>query len=1068
MRTYLKRLGLVATLIILATACGSNEPETVVPTASPSTAAAQPTAAPTAAPAPTEDLAAVDTPRLEPLDECFAVPPDDLPFDLNAEIDCGYVIVPEFHAQPGDRTLKIGYTRLNARQDKGAAPLFMLGGGPGQDMMNKDIFLYFTPQELGSILDTRDVVILNQRGVKHTEPFLDCPAYHALKWTAVEQGTAPPALLGETLRNCVEELESQGVNFDAFNSVEIAADVNAAREALGYDHIAYYGASYGAQLGQHVMRDFPDMLESVVLDGANSLSRRSWVEDRALDAQWGLDNLIALCEADQACREAYDIQAIVDGAFALLDDDPLTFTYTDPEDPALTFDVEVTKVDLANLINTQFGSSTFVVGIPYLLTQFASDRETLTEVLGTEAGKHAVASRNATEGSLATLMHYAVVCSDDPVGSVEDLMVDETVGEFARQLGESFAQEYATACDALDVQPLPDSTDVDVTADIPTLILAGALDTRTPSYRSQIVADALPNDTFVTLSGRTHVQIDGANVCAGQIMTQFVSDPSRPPDTSCAEEAAPYPFLIPDSVPADDAIEDDAGDQPAFASGKFWQWTSFLDPVNGETTIDDEQPYSFTLTDDGLAILSGKCLAAVGSYERDDAAQTLSLTYDVPEVTDESCEMGPNEERFFPLMLGAARYYNEDGRLYVELKVDGGTLVFDLLEDRSAEAQAQTVTAVDLCGDGALTLNEVEATLDPTQISILDSNLQTLVTEASEIKPPAPGAAILMISPEGRYFKSAGVADVATCAPLPADALFEIGSNTKMMTAAIIYQLQEEGVLSTSDLIGKWVPEMAAIVPNAEQITIDMLLTHTSGIYDYLNGTFNDGPLAAGATDREVLTAAYTPEELVELAVTSGEPYFVPGEEGQWKYSNTGYILLGMIIESATGQSYARNLQDRIFDPLALSNTYLENGQPEAGVLPTGYLEPPFEYTTTEWNLSQGWSAGGVISNAEDMAVFMKALFSGDLFQDPETLALMLQPAQPDPTSPSNFYYGHGMINKYGLLGHGGQALGYQSDMGYLPDEDITIVVWTNSAENTAGAATVLVAQSLGLINTGQ
>ena len=332
---------------------------------------------------------------------------------------------------------------------------------------------------------------------------------------------------------------------------------------------------------------------------------------------------------------------------------------------------------------------------------------------------------------------------------------------------------------------------------------------------------------------------------------------------------------------------------------------------------------------------------------------------------------------------------------------------------------------------------------------------------------PAPGAALLVITPQGRYFKSVGVADITSCDPLPADALFEIGSNTKMMTAAIIYQLQEEGVLSTSDLISQWVPEMAEIIPNGEQITIDMLLTHTSGIYDYINGTGNNGPLYAGATDREVLTAAYTPEELVELAVTSGEPYFAPGEAGQWMYSNTGYILLGQIIEAATGKSYGENLEERIFQPLGLARTFLGEEQPEPGLLPTGYLGSPFDYTTTEWNLSQGWSAGAVVSDAEELAIFLKALFSGALFQSPETLDLILAPASPEyPSYSDQFYYGHGMFYKYGLLGHGGQALGYQSDVGYLPGEDITIVLWTNSAENTAGQAATAVGEALGIVTT--
>lgn len=485
-------------------------------------------------------------PGIEPLETCFAEPPADLSFEFDVTLDCGYVIVPEFYNQPGDKTFKIGFMRLNARQETDSAPLFILGGGPGQDMVSGNMLVNFSPQMLGGVLDTRDVVFLNQRGVKHTEPVLDCPAFHALQWTAVEQQSSYLSLLGDTLQSCVDELEAQGVNFDAFNSVEIAADVNSARQALGYDRIIYYGASYGSQLGQHVMRDFPEILEGVVLDGANSLSRRSWMEDRALDAQWGLDNLTALCEADDACRQTYDIQTLVEEKFALMGDAPLTYTYVDPDDPTITFDVTVTKADLARLIYTQFGKASSAVGIPYLLTVFAADVDTLTEALGYESGKTAVASRGVTEGNLATLMHYAVVCSDDPVASIEDLIVDDTVGEYARQNGEVTAQEYVIACDVLNVQLLPDATDENVTAAIPTLILAGSLDVNTPAYRSQIVADALPNDTFVVFPGRTHVQIDGANECAGQIMTQFVLDPTATLDLSCADESSPYPFLLPD------------------------------------------------------------------------------------------------------------------------------------------------------------------------------------------------------------------------------------------------------------------------------------------------------------------------------------------------------------------------------------------------------------------------------------------------------------------------------------------------------------------------------------------
>ena len=169
------------------------------------------------------------------------------------------------------------------------------------------------------------------------------------------------------LTDCIEWFKAQGVDFDAYNSVENAADVNAVREALGYDKIIYYGASYGSQLGQHVMRDFPEILEAVVLDGAAGLARKSWIEDRALDAQWGIDNLTKLCEADAKCKAAYDVPALVDAALALFDDGPLPYTFTDPNDPSLTIKGEVTVDDMVDFIYSNQGGLAGTAGLPLFL-----------------------------------------------------------------------------------------------------------------------------------------------------------------------------------------------------------------------------------------------------------------------------------------------------------------------------------------------------------------------------------------------------------------------------------------------------------------------------------------------------------------------------------------------------------------------------------------------------------------------------------------------------------------------------------------------------------------------------
>ena len=505
---------------------------------------------------PVESAQAGDLPRFEPLEECFALPPEDL--DTKFDMDCGYVVVPEFYHGESTRELKLGVTRLNSGNGTAASPLFMLAGGPGQAHIQPNLFLLFQPELIGRILESRDIVILEQRGTEHTDTFLDCPEFHSASWAAYEQGLTPDeAAAFETglIEKCIDEFKAQGINLDAYNSVENAADVNAVREALGYERIIYYGASYGSQLGQHVMRDFPGILEGVVLDGANALSRQSWVEDRALDAQWGIDNLTKLCEADAKCRKAYDIPALVEASLALFDDGPVPYTYTDPNDATQVVEGEITEQDMVEWIYELQGSKYSVFSLPYALDQLTQGGvEALQQYLGAEKGSKLIASRDATKGGLATLMHYAMVCSDDPVHSVEDV-ITAGVSEYPKRFGQGVAQEYSAVCGLMNVKELPDSTDVNVTLDIPTLLLTGDLDVQTPAFRSQLVADSLPNATLIMLPGSTHVQIGGANRCAAQVMTQFVLNPAAELDTSCTEQSPVLGFILPDgSVSSEQSV----------------------------------------------------------------------------------------------------------------------------------------------------------------------------------------------------------------------------------------------------------------------------------------------------------------------------------------------------------------------------------------------------------------------------------------------------------------------------------------------------------------------------------
>jgi pimeloyl-ACP methyl ester carboxylesterase len=295
------------------------------------------------------------------------------------------------------------------------------------------------------------------------------------------------------------------------------------------------------------MRDFPAMLEAVILDGANSLSRKSWVEDRVRDADDAMKALAALCAADARCAEAYDVSALVEQAMALFDEGPIETRYTDPADPATTIPLTLTQADLASTIFSFQTGQIAIRSLPAILAAIVAEgRTSAAAILGDVKGAAVLASREATQGGEAMLMHMAVVCSDDPVRSADDMQVDPGASRYAVTFGHSVLEEYIEFCHAVDVPPLPDSTDVDVSTDVPALILTGTLDARTPALRSEIVARALPRAILVEFPEGTHVQLGEINLCAGQIVRAFLSAPGAAPDTGCIAEMPRRGFALPD------------------------------------------------------------------------------------------------------------------------------------------------------------------------------------------------------------------------------------------------------------------------------------------------------------------------------------------------------------------------------------------------------------------------------------------------------------------------------------------------------------------------------------------
>ncbi|MDM5296366.1 serine hydrolase domain-containing protein [Peribacillus simplex] len=288
---------------------------------------------------------------------------------------------------------------------------------------------------------------------------------------------------------------------------------------------------------------------------------------------------------------------------------------------------------------------------------------------------------------------------------------------------------------------------------------------------------------------------------------------------------------------------------------------------------------------------------------------------------------------------------------------------------------------------------------------------------------------------------AAGVANLSTKKPMKTDFRFRIGSVTKTFTATVVLQLAGENRLNLDDSIEKWLPGVIqGNGYNGKQITIRQIMNHTSGIAEYLR-----------SKDADFMDTkkSYTADELVKMGI-SLPPDFAPGKG--WSYSNTGYVLLGILIEKVTGNSYAEEIENRIIEPLKLSNTFLPGN---SSVIPgtkhaRGYVQPDEASElkdVTYYNPSAASSAGDMISTADDLNKFFSFLLDGKLLKKKQ-LKQMLTTV---PTGREGIDgYGLGIYetklpNGVSIWGHTGGILGFTTLAGGTLGGKHTLVISLNS-----------------------
>jgi CubicO group peptidase (beta-lactamase class C family) len=312
-----------------------------------------------------------------------------------------------------------------------------------------------------------------------------------------------------------------------------------------------------------------------------------------------------------------------------------------------------------------------------------------------------------------------------------------------------------------------------------------------------------------------------------------------------------------------------------------------------------------------------------------------------------------------------------------------------------------------------------QATTGTANVARMEEVIQSFVADRRFM-----GAVLVARGDDLLLDKGYGFADLEWHVPNSPKAKFRLGSITKQFTAASILLLEERGKLSVNDPVKKYMPDAPAAW---DKITIFNLLTHTSGI-----------PNFTGFPDYQKLEPfPATPAELV--ARFRDKPLdFQPGEK--WNYSNSGYVLLGYLLEKISGESYAKFVQENIFTPLGMTNSGYDSNSSIIPNRASGYTRTDTGFANAGYiDMTIPLSAGALYSTTEDLLKWEQGLFSGKLLSA-ESLKKMTTPFKND--------YAFGLVvhtvNGEEEIQHNGGIEGFNTSLAYYPNDKLTVVVLGN------------------------
>ncbi|MGA7607977.1 MAG: alpha/beta fold hydrolase, partial [Anaerolineales bacterium] len=458
-----------------------------------------------------------------------------------ANINCGYLIVPEDRTGDASHTIKLAVAVYHSQSPNPAEPVLFLQGGPGAEAVKlsaEDYHIIVAP-----FLSKHDFIVFDQRGTGLSEPALNCDDLTKL-YSQDIHGLIPASTRGLVYSNailsCNGLLQAQGINLKAYTTVESAADVRDLLNVLKYPKVDLYGASYGTRLAQVVMRDYPNIVNSAILDSVVPTDT-SLFSNYSNSIESGLKTLFTDCAIDPQCNAAYpNLESTFWNLVKQLDANPVTVTSSDYPNGTIT--ETVTGETVLNVILSSLKESQYIATAPQTISRFKNnDFSTLV----IEQSSLPFAFNGISPGLFINMTCHEQVLSTTPKQVQTDANL-HLIEDYAWLPFYGDIEDIFRTCNSWGATAPNYDEDNPTVSNIPSLIIAGSFDPVTPPIYAKQVAAHLSHSYYFEFPnlGHTPTATDTSG-CAMNIALQFLDNPSAEPDHSCLNKLKSSDFIVP-------------------------------------------------------------------------------------------------------------------------------------------------------------------------------------------------------------------------------------------------------------------------------------------------------------------------------------------------------------------------------------------------------------------------------------------------------------------------------------------------------------------------------------------